>query len=175
MGFRTDIWTTEQDATLKRMAQEGYSASKIANVVKKTRNAVIGRSSRVPGARLGNAKRANERWPSHRVARDRPNPLITGSKGAAGRAERHRERLRLTADDVLHPTPVVPYQPEAKTPVGGPVGFLGLERHHCRWPLWGDAERPLTNEQFYCGKEAVIALPYCSFHANVSYRPSIHK
>ena len=53
-------------------------------------------------------------------------------------------------------------------PIGQRRTLLELNEQTCRWPI-GD---PSSTDFFFCGGQAITALPYCSYHSRVAYQPA---
>lgn len=129
-------WTPLEKAIVKKLVDEGMSATAIANHLRDhgrsaTRNAVIGLLSRMGVSAKSQARRSR---PTTRRAR--PVPI----KPAAG-----------------------PLQPAVKVacePIQ-PVPLMKLADHHCRWPI-GDVG---TSDFGFCGRSKLAGLSYCADHS----------
>jgi GcrA cell cycle regulator len=144
-------WTEERVELLKKLWQDGLSASQIAKQLGGvTRNAVIGKVHR-----LGLSGRAAPSKPARTVFKA-PRPARPVS--VAPSAPR-----RLSAEPMLHaqPTPVR-YVDEAP----GTATVLTLGAHMCKWPI-GD---PSLETFTFCGRRSGEG-PYCVEHAQVAYQP----
>ncbi len=155
-------WSDERVETLKKLWQEGLSASQIAGRLGGvTRNAVIGKVHR-----LGLSGRATtSRMKSHRPRRTA--------------AAANPKRLQKPRFGQLSNTPLQRlYQGDAEQPYVPPVEELVIpekERKYiatltescCRWPI-GD---PQHDDFHFCGKGKVAGLPYCEFHARRAFQP----
>ncbi len=151
-------WTDERVEMLKKLWQDGLSASQIAKQLGGvTRNAVIGKVHR-----LGLSGRAAPSKPA-RPAFKAPRPQRAPVHAAAPR--------RVVAPAA---TPVAVAQ--APTPVRyvdeapGSATVLTLGAHMCKWPI-GD---PSTDGFTFCGRRQ-SAGPYCVEHAQVAYQPAQSK
>ena len=161
-------WTDERVALLRRLWEDGQSASKIAaQLGGVTRNAVIGKvhrlglGGRVKGAEadaVAPAKSAEVEKPM--VAVPTPEPVII--------AENHRPAPSFPPDAV----PTRPAASEAAAiPVSQRVTIMDLRESMCRWPL-GD---PTTPEFRFCGARSITGLPYCTHHAEIAYQPAAER
>ena len=149
-------WTDERVEVLKKLWQDGLSASQIAGQLGGvTRNAVIGKVHR-----LGLSGRAKS--PSNGSPRPR-KPRI--SNGMRPRPQ-YRGNAALQLDYGLDPE--YDLDPLANViPMGPRVSILQLTDATCRWPI-GD---PGAADFVYCGSQNKVSLPYCPYHARIAYQP----
>ena len=145
-------WTDESVENLKKLWQDGLSASQIAKQLGGvTRNAVIGKVHR-----LGLSGRATPSKPARPVFKA-PRPQRAVAQPAAPR--RIAEPLVAQA-----PVPApVRYIDEAP----GSATVLTLGAHMCKWPI-GD---PSLDSFTFCGRRSEETGPYCHEHACVAYQP----
>ena len=145
-------WTDERVELLKKLWQDGLSASQIAKQLGGvTRNAVIGKVHR-----LGLSGRAAPSKPARTTFKaPRPARPISAAPSAPRRIA---EPVALAA----HPTPVR-YVEEAP----GTATVLTLGAHMCKWPI-GD---PSLDSFTFCGRRAGDG-PYCHEHSQVAYQPA---
>jgi GcrA cell cycle regulator len=136
-------WTDEKVETLKRLHFNDYSFSEIANVLGMTRNACIGKASR-----LGLSK------PSAPVFRNKPEP--SKAKAKTPQSPKHRPQ----------PQPIERMFPEPQPAVGRPGGvtILDLEQGMCRWPIGEVGEESFR----FCGDAALDSKSYCNAHFRLS-------
>jgi GcrA cell cycle regulator len=141
-------WTNERTVLLKKLWQDGLSASQIARQLGgATRNAVIGKVHR-----LGLSGRASVRL----------------RKRVSQRPRREMATLRRTRPAPTPPTPAAPaLRPVRPTFVEAPglATITTLGAHACKWPI-GD---PLSDGFRLCGRNAGRG-PYCLDHAGVAFR-----
>ena len=143
-------WTEERVELLKKLWQEGLSASQIAKQLGGvTRNAVIGKVHR-----LGLSGRATPSKPARSVFKA-PRPARPVSLPSAPR------RIAEPAAHAIHPSPVR-YVDEAP----GTATVLTLGAHMCKWPI-GD---PALDNFTFCGRRTDEG-PYCHEHAQIAYQP----
>jgi GcrA cell cycle regulator len=144
-------WTDERVETLKKLWQDGLSASQIAKQLGGvTRNAVIGKVHR-----LGLSGRATPSKPARPVFKA-PRPARATVAPSAPR--------RIAEPMVATPAPApVRYVDEAP----GSATVLTLGAHMCKWPI-GD---PASDNFTFCGRR-IGEGPYCVEHAQVAYQPS---
>ncbi|HEY8617268.1 GcrA family cell cycle regulator [Phenylobacterium sp.] len=147
-------WTDERVELLKKLWQDGLSASQIAKQLGGvTRNAVIGKVHR-----LGLSGRAAPSKPARTVFKaPRPARPVTAAPSAPRRIA---EPLPVAA--AVQPTPVR-YIEEAP----GTATVLTLGAHMCKWPI-GD---PALDNFTFCGRRSSEG-PYCHEHSAVAYQPA---
>lgn len=155
-------WTDERVEALKKLWQEGLSASQIAGRIGGvTRNAVIGKVHR-----LGLAGRATtSRMKSHRPRR---TPAPQKQRPANGKPR--FQQVGNPAFRQLYQADSEPYTPPAEElviPVKERKYIQTLTESCCRWPI-GD---PQDAEFHFCGKKKVAGLPYCEVHARRAFQP----
>jgi GcrA cell cycle regulator len=159
MSANCATWTSERIKLLKRCFHAGLSCGQIAREIGVTRNAVIGKMSRVglsrPKDLIG---RQLEQRRAARLARPK-TPSTWRPK---------RPRLNSFAQhEVLMAFPRA--QPPAEDiPIynGRGCTLLELSQGKCRWPI----SSPGANDFCFCGNETVKGLPYCLGHARIAYR-----
>lgn len=157
-------WTDERVDLLRKLWNEGLSASQIAGELAEgiTRNAVIGKVHRL--GLSGRAKPAAAQRPRAPKA-VRPAPAV----------RTHIPPMRGNLAFALTPRVAEP-APEARivaeevvVPMSAPVTIMELRESMCRWPV-GD---PASPDFRYCGCDAPIGEgPYCRFHARIAYQPT---
>lgn len=157
-------WTDERVDTLKKLWQDGLSASQIARQLGGvTRNAVIGKVHR-----LGLSGRAAPSKPARPVFKaPRPTRPAAHAMPSAPRrvASVEAPSASVPAKAAPAPLPVSRYEEEP-----GSATVLTLGAHMCKWPI-GDPER----EGFtFCGRRQGEG-PYCLEHARVAYQPTQSK
>ena len=147
-------WTDERVELLKKLWQDGLSASQIAKQLGGvTRNAVIGKVHR-----LGLSGRAAPSKPARTVFKA-PRPA---RPAAAAPSAPRRIAEPVAAAVAVQPTPVR-YVEEAP----GTATVLTLGAHMCKWPI-GD---PAMDNFTFCGRRAGEG-PYCVEHSHVAYQPA---
>jgi GcrA cell cycle regulator len=147
-------WTDERVETLKKLWQDGLSASQIAKQLGGvTRNAVIGKVHR-----LGLSGRAAPSKPA-RPAFKPPRPA-RAAVPAPPPPRRIAEPAATNAPAVPAPRPI-----DEKP---GTATVLTLGAHMCKWPI-GD---PSLDTFTFCGRRTGGEGPYCNDHARVAYQPA---
>jgi len=161
------IWTDERVEVLKELWAGGWTASKIAERLPTSRNAIIGKVHRLglPPRAITVRKKSGPRFPrprlkppTHRVFESRQEPTARKALRQAF-ADCHLDRLGLGA-----PTPL----PEPRETDIPRIATVDLEPHHCKWVCGptGHIDTPV-----HCGCKVVQGLPYCTDHAVRAYRP----
>ena len=186
------VWDDAAVAALRRWRAEGATTGEIiarfaARGDAPSRNAVLGKAHRLglpaaerpvwPDDRADGAPRPRRGRPpgSGRAAGGCPD-FVPGvpthpRRAGDGGIVRARERVRpvVTAPPPLRPTPKRGRASRAGAvakPVG--IGLAALRDGLCRWPLWGDDERPREGG-LYCGAAAEACGTYCAGHARLAY------
>jgi GcrA cell cycle regulator len=142
-------WTPERVALLKNRIGAGFTCGQIACEIGLSRNAVIGKATRL--GLLGQRARARKAAPSTiRRAEPRTKPLT------------HKRTLMALRAQPQFSCPEVPENSANR------CSLFELKEWHCRWPM-GD---PTTETFGFCGSTPVHGLPYCAAHARIGYRLS---
>ena len=162
-------WTDERVEQLRRLWDEGLSASQIASQLGGvSRNAVIGKVHR-----LGLAGRAKANGAGQ----------VNGRKKVDGATE--AEVVLAKEQTVPEPPAVISHRPAPEFPLAPlrpapePVGLavservtiMDLRESMCRWPM-GD---PTSPDFRFCGGRAITGLPYCTQHAQIAYQPAAER
>jgi GcrA cell cycle regulator len=138
-------WTGEKIATLASLWAMGWSATEIAMEFGCSRNAIIGKKTRLGLTRTADVTEAVQAAQSSH-ARGQMKML---------RAQRNFGGKRPLADDAVD-YPIA----EKAAPPPGPVTIIDLAPHHCRYPLWTDA----SPTKLYCGEIRREGQAYCEAH-----------
>jgi len=145
-------WTEERVELMKKLWQDGLSASQIAKQLGGvTRNAVIGKVHR-----LGLTGRAAPSKPQRSVFKA-PRPARPIAQPSAPRR---------IAEPVARPAEGFAARYVDETP--GTATILTLGAHMCKWPI-GD---PSLDGFTFCGRRSEERGPYCHEHATVGYQPA---
>jgi GcrA cell cycle regulator len=156
-------WTDDRIATLRKLWNEGHSASIIAgNLGEFSRNAVIGKARRLGLASRRDIPvlRRNARKPSLFTARSRspkahmPPFLPRRRRAQEGQQAKPALKIETPAHPIAEPSPA------------SNVTIMALNSGACRWPL-GD---PKTSSFRYCGGPSKPGCSYCTYHAEIAYR-----
>ncbi len=144
-------WTEERIALLKNRFEAGLSCRQIACDIGVTRNAVIGKLSRL---NLTREKDGNTSRPASRQA---------AAKGARAKAAPKLQYQLLRA---LYAEPEPGADDEA-IHNGHTCSLLELDKEKCRWPI----STPGAEDFCFCGNTPIDGLPYCPGHTRLAYRP----
>jgi GcrA cell cycle regulator len=139
------IWTAERVELLKSRFEAGLSCRQIADDIGVSRNAVIGKLSRLHLTR----KKTGE---APRPAR-RPAPTTL-------------PRLQQQLLESLYAAPP-PKAGDAPIYNGHHCSLFELSEARCRWPI----STPGAEDFCFCGNTPVDGLPYCPGHTRLAYRP----
>ncbi|WP_232628634.1 GcrA family cell cycle regulator [Methylobacterium sp. Leaf118] len=164
-------WTDERVELLRRLWDDGLSASQIAlQIGGISRNAVIGKVHR-----LGLAGRVKPIGPAPVNGRRRDEDAAVEIEAVLAAEE---PTLPEPPAIVTHrPAPNFPLEPVPAPPqpvalaVSERVTIMDLRDSMCRWPM-GD---PTSPDFRFCGGRAITGLPYCTQHAQVAYQPAAER
>ena len=142
-------WTSERIELLKNHFAAGLSCREIANEIGVSRNAVIGKLSRLSLTREKKVK----------------------SRRSGPREDAHSKRTRSV--------PRMQYQMLRKLYAEAPpaaeeiesehrCSLLELSKEKCRWPI----STPGDADFAFCGNMPLEGLPYCAGHTRLAYRPA---
>lgn len=184
-------WTDERVELLKKMWNEGQSASQIAKELGSvTRNAVIGKVHRLglsnrAGAAPAAAKpepkpapKAEEEAkpkpePKEPVAEKPAKPPVSMETKSASPAANARKQI-IPAGQPLPPQPSAnEISPESLAKVNAiekkakKLTLMELTERTCKWPV-GD---PATSDFWFCGLPVQQGKPYCEAHVGVAFQP----
>jgi GcrA cell cycle regulator len=150
MPANNPTWTDERVELLKSRCEAGLSCRQIADDIGVSRNAVIGKLSRL---NLTREKSGEPRRPARKV----------GAKGnRPGATPRLRCRIRIAF--YTEPQPAADNEPIYN---GHCCSLLELNDARCRWPI----STPGADDFCFCGNPPLDGLPYCAGHTRLAYRP----
>jgi GcrA cell cycle regulator len=149
MPANQPTWTAERVELLKSRFEAGLSCRQIADDIGVSRNAVIGKLSRL------NLTREKDR----EARRPRQKDATKGRRPKTG------PRLQYQMLKALYGEP----QPADDAPIhnGHCCSLLELSEERCRWPI----STPGASDFCFCGNTPVEGLPYCAGHTRLAYRP----
>jgi GcrA cell cycle regulator len=149
MHANQPTWTDERLELLKSRFEAGQSCRDIAAAIGVSRNAVIGKLSRLNLTRRNNG---HERPARKKAARER----------RAKTAPRQQYQMLVA----LYGEP----QDVTEAPIhdGHHCSLLELSEERCRWPI----NTPGTEDFCFCGNMPIKSLPYCAGHSRLAYRPN---
>jgi GcrA cell cycle regulator len=139
-------WTTERVEILKQGFEAGLSCREIAAQIGVSRNAVIGKISRL------------------KLARDKGG-VVRIVKRESSEGRRPRAKLRQI---ILRTQPAEPDLAAADEPIhnGHTCSLFELSKETCRWPI----STPGAADFCFCGNPPIEGLPYCAGHSRLAYR-----
>lgn len=161
-------WTEERVELLKKLWNDGLSASQIAaELGLVTRNAVIGKVHR-----LGLSGRAKSPSSSTASARPRKAAAPRASIGFTATSQTRGNtalvpQMRAQPEARPEPKPEL-LDPNVVVPFSERVTIMELKENMCRWPM-GD---PAHVDFRYCGLKTDTGIPYCSYHCRIAYQPA---
>jgi GcrA cell cycle regulator len=142
-------WTADRIELLKNRWEAGSSCREIALEIGVSRNAVIGKISRL---KLSSRARTGAGYSERQGGRMARRP-----RGAS-------QRLILRTLHAHRPWPVE----ELPIHNGHRCTLMELTEQTCRWPI----NNPEAAGFWFCGNMPVEGLPYCAGHARIAYRPT---
>src|SRR5689334_7778674 len=147
-------WTTERTQQLKLHFEAGLTCREIAAELGVSRNAVIGKISRLALVRDngGDARRVVRSDAARDPSRPRPVPKM------------RRRILRAAPSEPS--SSVVPLVEEAPVTIENGCSLFELTKERCRWPI----STPGAEDFCFCGSTPVEGLPYCPGHSRMAYR-----
>jgi GcrA cell cycle regulator len=147
-------WTTERIQQLKTHFEAGLTCREIAAELGVSRNAVIGKISRLALVRDngGDSRRVVRADAARDNARGRPVPKL-------------RRRI-LRALPTASTQTVIPLIDETPVNVEHGCSLFELTNERCRWPI----STPGAEDFCFCGSTPVEGLPYCAGHSRMAYR-----
>ena len=150
MPANAPTWTTERLERLKICFEAGLSCREIAADIGVSRNAIIGKLSRL---NLTREKTGDARPPARRDTAKGPR-----------RESRPRQQYRLLQALYTGPQPAIGDVPIPNTQC---CSLLELNEARCRWPI----STPGAADFCFCGNPPVEGLPYCPGHSRLAYLP----
>jgi len=150
MPANEPTWTDERVELLKSRFKAGLSCRQIADGIGVSRNAVIGKLSRLNLTRESSG--------------DTPRP--TRKDAARRRHPKTVPGLQYRMLLALYGAPQ-PAADDGPIPNGHCCSLLELSEERCRWPI----STPGAADFCFCGNTPVEGLPYCAGHSRLAYRP----
>jgi len=141
-----NTWTIERVELLKSHFAAGLSCREIANEIGVSRNAVIGKLSRLNLTREKTLKPRRDD-----AGRSRP-------KSVPRLQYRLLRKLFAEAEPVGENEPILSEQH---------CSLLELSKERCRWPISHPGEKDFC----FCGNQPLEGMPYCPGHTRLAYAP----
>jgi GcrA cell cycle regulator len=139
-------WTTERVELLKQHFEEGLSCREIAAIVGVSRNAVIGKLTR-----LGLTRGPGSTEP--RATPAKPRAAKSGPRQQYQMLQVVYENGQLVGDGPV----------ESQRP----CSLFELSAERCRWPI----STPGAEDFCFCGNMPLDGVPYCAGHSRLAYKP----
>lgn len=161
-------WTEERVELLKKLWNDGLSASQIAGELGNvTRNAVIGKVHRLGlSGRAKNPSASAAPRPARKAPARAPSHPMGGNAGLTRGANALAPQFSAEAEAEAEAAPAP--SEEVVVPFSERVTIMELREYMCRWPM-GD---PTTAEFRFCGSRSSTGLPYCAYHSRIAYQPA---
>jgi GcrA cell cycle regulator len=139
-------WTAERVELLRRHFEDGLSCREIAAHIGVSRNAVIGKLTRL-GLTRGPGS---------------TEPRTTSAKPRAAKSGPRQQYQILQAVYANG-------QPVCDGPVASerPCSLYELSEQRCRWPI----STPGAEDFCFCGNTPLDGAPYCAGHTRLAYKP----
>jgi len=151
-------WTTERIQQLKLHFEAGLTCREIAAELGVSRNAVIGKISRLALVRDNGGD-------TRRVVHG--NAASNGSSRQLAPSSRPAPRLRRRILRSIQNEPALPALVEdMSTGAEHSCTLFELSKERCRWPI----STPGAEDFCFCGSKPVDGLPYCANHSRMAYR-----
>jgi GcrA cell cycle regulator len=148
MPATAPTWTDERLELLKIHFDAGLTCREIACEIGVSRNAVIGKLSRL---HLTREKTIDVSRPPRK-------------QGATAKRPRSVPRLQYRMLQAVFAEPAASDEPIHN---GHCCSLLELSKERCRWPI----STPGAEDFCFCGNTPVDGLPYCPGHTRLAYRP----
>jgi GcrA cell cycle regulator len=145
MPVNEPTWTTERIELLKSHFEAGLSCREIAGEIGVSRNAVIGKLSRL---NLTREKKLVVRRDGAKKPRSKSLPRL------------HYRLLRKLFTEVPPAESNQPIHSEQR------CSLLELSEERCRWPINTPGEKDFC----FCGNRPLEGLPYCAGHTRLAYQ-----
>lgn len=150
MRANEPTWTDERVELLKRCFADGLTCRQIAGEIGVSRNAVIGKLSRLNLARDdGREARRSKRRDAASGRRPKTEP---------------RRQYQMLKTVYGEPQPAAADEPIHNEHC---CSLLELSEQRCRWPI----STPGAEDFRFCGNTPFQGMPYCAGHTRLAYRP----
>ena len=143
-------WTAERVELLKSRFEAGLSCREIAGDIGVSRNAVIGKLSRL---NLTREESGDRRRPARKDAAKEHRPRSARRLRSRMLQALYAESQPADDDEPIHNERC--------------CSLLELSEERCRWPI----STPGAEDFCFCGNTPVEGLPYCAGHTRLAYRP----
>jgi GcrA cell cycle regulator len=155
MPTNEPTWTEQRIELLKSRFQAGLTAREIAAEIGVSRNAVIGKLSRLD---LRREKDTDQR---RLAAKNDPK------RSPKGRRLKTTARLQYEILRTLYAERTA-FDDDEPIHSQHRCSLLELSKEKCRWPI----NAPGAEDFCFCGNTPLEGLPYCAGHTRLAYRPA---
>jgi GcrA cell cycle regulator len=147
MPVKEPTWTDERLERLKIGFAAGWTCRQIADAIGVSRNAVIGKLSRL------------------NLTRENSGEMPARKKSPKARRRGSVPQLR----QLLQAVYAEPSSEACEAPISSEhiCSLLELSEARCRWPINTPGEKDFG----FCGNTPLEGLPYCAGHSRLAYRP----
>jgi GcrA cell cycle regulator len=150
MPVLAPTWTDERIELLKQHFEAGLSCREIAADIGVSRNAVIGKLSRLNLTRGRSVDERRLQDKNFAPARAKAVPRLQFEMLATIYGEINEAAIDRPIDDANR------------------CSLLELGENRCRWPI----STPGADDFCFCGNAASDGQPYCAGHSRLAYRPN---
>jgi GcrA cell cycle regulator len=152
MPANAPTWTEERLELLKNGFAAGLTCREIAGEIGVSRNAVIGKLSRLNLTRDGSDEL---RRAAQKEGRSRPRSKAVPRSGPR---LQYRMLVAVYGETAVDEAPILSEHS---------CSLLELSEQSCRWPI----STPGAADFCFCGNTPLEGLPYCAGHTRLAYRP----
>jgi GcrA cell cycle regulator len=151
-----NTWTHERTERMKKMWNDGRSASQIGRELGMTRNAVLGKRHRL---------QLDGRRPAYPAADPHLRAKLYAERRNAGKVLRRKQTAVMISTAPQEPAP--PLVPRSGVIPTLNIPFMDIGYDQCR-EITGEGDDRLA---IYCGHTVVNGSSYCPFHHRINYQP----
>jgi GcrA cell cycle regulator len=155
------FWTDERIDQLKARWKEGASAGVIAHELGVTRNAVIGKISRLRKQQIDIAHRGSGNYPLVFLQGATPVKKQSVKKTSRGFLSNFKRR---NGNVIVKGAIVAPAHVPAPVVASKPIAWAALTKDHCRYIISLEGEPVL-----FCGANHIDGSTYCEGHHALCY------
>ena len=155
------VWTPEMDERLKQLRIDGLSFAEIGRTMNVSRNAAVGRATRLKAKGVAIAATVPPAYQTRRAPKtpSEPKPIRTAAENVG--TGLHRAVAPQKPWRVVSEAAWIPLDSDAVKPL------VVRDAKQCAWPVGGEGSDTLC-----CGKPAMTGKPYCAYHHALAFIPS---